>query len=257
MNIENHLSRLRAAALADDFSWSAYGRIGDSDLPVLRRIQAPDAPEVYLSAGVHGNEPAGPLAVLELLQRRQLPPTLNYTLFPLVNPQGLATGTRENAAGIDLNRDYGHKPRSIETRAQLNWIGTRQFDLVICLHEDDDGQGFYIYAHQRISSTLDYCQLALDAARPLTGIDGRTEIDGMPARNGRMQPPDSIIEDFGDNLPEALRLHLHHGASFTFTTETPSRHPLANRIRAQCEVVRTLLETFAAERPLSSRGISS
>jgi hypothetical protein len=254
MNTETYLDRLRDAAIAGGFTWASYGRIGGSVLPVLRRVQADDAPEVYLSAGVHGDEPAGPMAVLDLLRQRRFPASLNYTLFPLVNPEGLAAGTRENGAGIDLNRDYGPRPRSKETRAQLAWIGDRCFDLVLCLHEDSDGRGFYLYAHQRIASPHDYAGLALDAARPITGIDGRTEIDGMPAREGRMHPPESALRDFGDNLPEALRLHLHHAASFTFTTETPSRQPIVDRIRAQSAVVKSLLETFAAEWPLSPRG---
>lgn len=238
--------RLFSAARQAGFSAETYGRIGEVALPVLtRRREVAGAPEIYLSAGVHGNEPAGPMALLELLRRLAFPEGLNYTLFPLVNPVGMAAGTRENGDGIDLNRDYGFVARSAETRAQLAWIGEKCFDLVICLHEDHDGEGFYLYAHCEDSAPHDYPALALQAAEPWTGIDPREEIDAMPARDGLMSPPPSVVSRERPDLPEALRLHFHHGSRFTFTTETPSRLNLANRIGAQCAVVSAILNTFA------------
>ena len=99
MNTTAFSDRLEAAARKAGFTVSPYGKIGDIRLPVLTRHYADGAPEVYISTGVHGDEPAGPMAVLELLQRKSLPETINLTLFPLVNPRGLEAGTRENADG--------------------------------------------------------------------------------------------------------------------------------------------------------------
>jgi hypothetical protein len=189
------------------------------------------------------------MALLDMLRRKAFPEPLNLTLFPLINPTGLAAGTRENADGIDLNRDYGFEPASLETRSQVKWIGDQIFDLVICLHEDDDGEGFYIYSHVDEDSPHDYAELALEAARPWTGIDPRECIDDMPASNGRMMP---VIDKNREDLPEALRLHFHHGSRFTFTTETPSRQPIEKRIRAQCAVMEAILGTFLKETGLDS-----
>lgn len=246
VNTDAYNERLLAAARLAGFRAEIYGTVGKTALPVLVRASGgTGAPKIYLSAGVHGNEPAGPMALLELLRRRAFPEGLNYVLFPLVNPIGLTAGTRENGDGIDLNRDYGFAARSAETRAQLAWIGKKCFDLVICLHEDDDGEGFYLYAHFEEPAPHDYPALALEAAEPWTGIDPREEIDDMPARAGLMSPPESVLTRERTDLPEALRLHFHHGARFTFTTETPSRLNLTNRIGAQCAVVSAILNTFA------------
>lgn len=247
MNVERYIERLKEVAGRAGFSTSWYGKIGETELPLLERTAAEDKPWIYVSSGVHGDEPAGPMAVLDLLQRMALPAGLNYWIFPLVNPTGLLLGTRENADGIDLNRDYGLNPRSIETRSQLARIGDRRFDLVFCLHEDDEGTGFYLYEHVGYPTSHDYAGLALRAAAPFTGIETRELVDGMPAENGRMKPPESIMDINRPDLPEALRLHFHHGPAFTFTTETPGSQPVEKRIRAQCAVVETILATFATE----------
>jgi hypothetical protein len=187
------------------------------------------------------------MAVLDMLRRNAFPAAANLTLFPLINPEGLVAGTRENPDGIDLNRDYGSSPRAVETRSQLEWIGDQCYDLVLCLHEDSDGEGFYIYAHVDAETELDYEGIALKAAEPWTGIDQREEIDDMPAEKGRMRPPLETIESFGENLPEALRLHYRHGSRYTFTTETPSSFPIEKRIRAQCAVVEAILAAYCGE----------
>lgn len=251
VNIEALEERLKEAARRNRFTYASYGRIGDFSLPVLERQQADNAPSIYISAGVHGDEPAGPMAVLELLRRRSLPETMNFMVFPIVNPTGLVAGTRENADGIDLNRDYGPEPVAKETLQQLDWIGQRPFDLILCLHEDSDGEGFYIYSHEKALSGRDYAGLALKAAEPFTGIDPREEIDEMPAREGRMFPPEEKIQQLRSNQPESLRLYFENGARCTFTTETPSRFPIEKRIKAQCAVVEVILQTFAAEWPLA------
>ncbi len=242
MNITAFSDRLKEAAQRAGFTYATYGEMGEVSLPVLTRHHADDAPEVYISAGVHGDEPAGPMAVLDLLRRKALPDSINLTLFPLVNPQGLEAGTRENAHGIDLNRDYGTKPLAYETQTQLEWIGDRQFDLTLCLHEDYDGEGFYVYAHSTDKNSPDYAQIAIEAARPFTGIDGRTEIDEMPAKNGKMFPPVDVVNPKRQDLPEALRLLFHHGARVSVTTETPSCQPITSRIQAQCAVVMAVIE---------------
>ena len=64
-----------------------------------------DGPRVYLSAGIHGDEPAGPLALLELLKNDFFNSECHWLLCPTLNPTGLSASTRENSSGVDLNRD--------------------------------------------------------------------------------------------------------------------------------------------------------
>src|SRR6266481_5329398 len=100
---------------------------------------------VYISAGIHGDEPAGPLAIRQLLQENQWPEGLDLWLCPCLNPTGFALTRRENDEGADLNREYLN-PKAAETRAHIAWL-TRQpdFHLSLCLHEDWESHGFYVY----------------------------------------------------------------------------------------------------------------
>jgi len=53
---------------------------------------------------IHGNEPAG-IAVARRLER-MTPTNLDLWIVPVLNPDGVAAGTRGNAHGVDLNRNF-------------------------------------------------------------------------------------------------------------------------------------------------------
>jgi murein peptide amidase A len=63
------------------------------------------APATLVVGVIHGTEPAG-LAVIAQLRRMPLPTHVHLWLVPTANPDGLAAGTRENAHGVDLNRNW-------------------------------------------------------------------------------------------------------------------------------------------------------
>jgi protein MpaA len=63
------------------------------------------APATVVVGVIHGTEPAG-LAVIARLRRMPLPPGVHLWLVPTANPDGLAAGTRQNAHGVDLNRNW-------------------------------------------------------------------------------------------------------------------------------------------------------
>lgn len=63
------------------------------------------APATLVVGVIHGSEPAG-LAVIARLRRAPLPAGVHLWLVPTANPDGLAAGTRQNAHGVDLNRNW-------------------------------------------------------------------------------------------------------------------------------------------------------
>jgi len=63
------------------------------------------APVTLVVGVIHGSEPAG-LAVIRRLRRMPLPTGVHLWLVPTANPDGLAAGTRQNAHGVDLNRNW-------------------------------------------------------------------------------------------------------------------------------------------------------
>jgi hypothetical protein len=119
---------LQAVALAVP-SIATYKVLGQSgqgrNLPYLvinATCQA--SPPALLANGTHhGDEPASTeaaLAIPDYLLRksttdasvRSLLQTYAFYVLPLVNPDGFALDTRENAAGLDINRDYSYPGRS-------------------------------------------------------------------------------------------------------------------------------------------------
>jgi protein MpaA len=65
----------------------------------------PSAPAALVVGVIHGTEPAG-LGVIRRLRHMPLPERVHLWLVPTVNPDGLAAGTRQNAHGVDLNRNW-------------------------------------------------------------------------------------------------------------------------------------------------------
>ena len=63
------------------------------------------APATVVVGVIHGNETAG-LAVIRRLRTMPLPAHVHLWLVPELNPDGVAAGTRQNAHGVDLNRNW-------------------------------------------------------------------------------------------------------------------------------------------------------
>ncbi len=85
----------------------------------------PDNERRVLAVGViHGNETAGRLIDQRLASGRPRKEALLWTIKEL-NPDGVAAGTRQNANGVDLNRNFPWHWRSLGTRGDLQYSGPR------------------------------------------------------------------------------------------------------------------------------------
>jgi murein peptide amidase A len=83
----------------------------------------PDNERRVLAVGViHGNETAGRLIDQRLAAQRPRRETLLWTIKEL-NPDGVAAGTRQNAHGVDLNRNFPWHWRPLGTRGYLQYSG--------------------------------------------------------------------------------------------------------------------------------------
>jgi protein MpaA len=64
----------------------------------------PSGTRVLVVGCIHGNETAG-IAIADALAK-QAPPDLDLWIVPDLNPDGVAADTRQNAHGVDLNRNF-------------------------------------------------------------------------------------------------------------------------------------------------------
>lgn len=204
------------------------------------RLEREDARRsVYLSSGVHGDEPAGPLAILELVRSGLLEGPCSWYLCPLLNPVGLAMGTRENGEGVDLNRDY-LRFTTTEASSHARWLEGIEVDFAISLHEDWESSGFYFYEINQVEDQPQRYQRMVEAVTQVMPMEPELLIDEHQVRE-----PGWIYHenepDEPQHWPEAIYL-AKNGCPLSFTFETPSSRDLDQRVACHKAAVRAALE---------------
>jgi predicted deacylase len=240
--------------MRDSFDWPTYlpafsraaaakgfvphNLLETDDGPIMAWERLGEGQPVYLSAGIHGDEPAGPLAALALMDAGFFPQGHHCIVCPALNPGGLAAVSRTNRLGLDLNRDYLHMS-SPEAAAHSRWLESRPVPgLFVSLHEDWETQGFYFYEINLGADNPERAAVLLNAVSPYFHAERGPQIDGHDAR-----APGWIFHraeaDLPDAWPEAIWL-AKRGCPLSFTFETPSSADLATRVSAHVAGVRTL-----------------
>jgi protein MpaA len=198
------LALVAPAAQAEVIGHSVQGR------PItLTRVGGPQAPRKILVVGcIHGNEPAG-RGIVEDLKHATPAPDTQLLLIEDLNPDGFAHHTRQNAHGVDLNRNSSehwagagaHPWSEPETRAIRKLILRERPTLTIYYHQPfglvDVPEGGHPEFARR------YAELT---GLPLKRLSRR---HGSLSRwqNVRIRPGSAIVVELAPGpLPRALRL---------------------------------------------------
>ena len=125
--------------------------VDDRPIELRRAGERGAATKVLVVGQIHGSEPAG-RPVTRDLRRREPPANVELLLVKDLNPDGFAEGTRQNAHGVDLNRNFpdewehqgrpgdrhysGRRPLSEpESRAAKRLIDRERPDVTIWYHQ--------------------------------------------------------------------------------------------------------------------------
>jgi protein MpaA len=249
IDIHRTLADIQDAALKNGWASQTFHESNGLELFALTRFASENsefetrAPKnVYLSAGIHGDEPAGPLAALRLLQENQWPENLDLWFCPCLNPIGFTRNTRENDRGIDLNREYLN-PVADEIKSHIDWLEQQpKFDLSLLLHEDWESHGFYLY-EQNPDGRRSLAEPMIEAVSQVCPIDPNELIEGRPAKNGIIRP--NLDPNSRPQWPEAFYL-ITHKTRQSYTLEAPSDYPISTRVDALVAAARAAIDVIVS-----------
>ena len=164
---------------------------------------------------------------------RELP----VMIFPCLNPFALVYNQGTDSDNRDLNRCY-HLDELPRIRARKDVIKGHFFRLAVCLHEDCDAQGVYLYEAR--NGPTGFGRELLAAAENHISIDRRRASEARCwdliwriARRFNFKKFPA--------LAEAMYLSLNH-TERSITSETPSEYGLRDRIQANVAMLQRAIE---------------
>ncbi|MFM6847591.1 MAG: M14 family zinc carboxypeptidase [Terrabacter sp.] len=197
------------------------------------RLGEPGKRRVVLVSTMHGNEPHT-RRILETLRDGRAVRGVDLWVIPTYNPDGLARGTRRNARGVDLNRNFpyrwadldgsyesGPRPASEpETRAVMRFLRQVAPRRVISFHQ------------------------------PLNGVDTDTKDPAFARRLARALRLPRTSLDCGGLCHGTMTMWFNHRMAGSALTVEYGARP--SRRRMVVEAPRQLLDVLGAHR--TSRG---
>ncbi|WOO43356.1 M14 family metallocarboxypeptidase [Rubellicoccus peritrichatus] len=234
IDVAKTIETLKDAAKRDGFSCGQTTYKGNFPQLVLQRKATKSDRLILISSGIHGDEPAGPLSILQLLEESRLSHELSWLIFPILCPENLSANRRECADGADPNRDY-RNPQTAEIQSQVEWIAKHNpaIDTALLLHEDWESKGYYLY-EQVTYEGRSFAPEMRHVVSPICGINKLSEIEGMPAEDGLISLRGA--SPFMQEWPESVYI-MRRGAIRSYTLEAPSAMPLEKRVAAHIAAV--------------------
>jgi predicted deacylase len=196
---------------------------------------------VVISAGIHGDEPAGVETICTLLEDPHGLRSMEeweFTLLPCLNPYGYECDTRTNHQNQDLNRLFKVESPPPQITLIRSVFG-KPFDLALELHEDVDSLGYYLYQSIRDGNSNDMGQRVIQSVKNIMPVNTDQSIEGMPANQGVIERL-SIEAGTMDWWPLAL-FTLSKGVPQCLTLETSIQFPMETRVQAHLAAIDSAL----------------
>jgi len=218
---------------------------------VMTHLYSPheQVPRVLIVGGFHGEEVAGPWAILKWMQEAS---DLDFTRFnvsfiPIVNPYGFARNKRYGESGIATNGGFGSNRKqdpSPEGQLLVNNIGVLRplaENGFMSLHEDNTVRESYIYTQETSEKPTAFTKtLRREMSKHFPKVyDGVAYVD-MIAPSAGPECKKGVVYNFFDEGFETLLFQL--GVPKTLVTETPGKSPLKKRVEAQVAMINKFLE---------------
>jgi len=227
------------------------GEVGGFPLWFIRNQDGnTNHPRLLIVSGFHGEERAGPIALIQWLEAfdPNLYKKVHLSLIPIINPVGFNKNQRYNDEKERTNCGFCH-PESGDRPSQEGIILLKNSQLLknsskhgfLSLHEDIPSEKFYLYTFERETEYTAFTRELRDTLGsffkdPLHGETVTTDAhggDGILVENGIVYKLcDGSFEDW----------LFHEGTIKAATTETPGKYPLKIRINANMALITKFIE---------------
>lgn len=219
-----YLNKLHDLADKKGFQTEDLGLL-HSGMPLYRVVINPDGVRTYaVISGLHGNEQAGPFAVLKFLATADLPPDVRVVIVPMANPDGFNNNKRRNSEKRDLNRQWCKDVLHGDAEKIAGAIEDYKPEFLHTLHEDPGREEFYLYFSDRDNSSM-YDEL-VDIASRFFPILQQKSVFGDKVKGGKV---DQYKPNVTKHKCSVEGYYYRRGLNF-LVTETPGRADLSSRI---------------------------
>ena len=189
-------------------------------------------------AGLHGDEPAGVHALVDLLRALEADPWVGRAyrihIYPLCNPTGYEDGTRHSRSGLDLNREFWRGSLEPEVAIIERELMRQRFHGIISWHSDDTSDGLYGFV-RGATLTEHLLKPALAAAEAALPVNQAAIIDGFHAVEGIIHTAyDGILTAPPGSSP----------APFEIILESPHHAPMEMQRRAFVTALTEILRHY-------------
>jgi protein MpaA len=231
---------LRLPGVQADFLGSFQVGADNYSLPrfTFRGPNSTDPIRIGLFGAIHGDEPAGALALarflFELSQAPQVAESFLLQVYPVCNPTGFEDNTRLSRRGLDLNREFWKGSAQAEVQILEQELRARHFQGLIQLHADDTSEGIYGFVRGH-TLTENLLRPALCQAGQILPRNPNATIDGFAARDG-------IVHDHYEGVLAAPA--QMDPVPFEIIFETPHRAEMELQIQALVVALRTILSEY-------------
>jgi protein MpaA len=205
---------------------------------VFRGPNSKDPIRLGIFAAIHGDEPAGALALVRFLLALVATPELaeNYVIraYPICNPTGFEDNTRCSRHKRDLNREFWKASAEAEVRQLEHELRTLRFNGIIQLHADDTSDGIYGFV-RGATLTENLLRPALAAAGKVLPCNRNPLIDGFAAQDG------IIYDHYEGVLAAPARMEP---VPFEIIFETPHLAPIEQQVKAMDVFLHSVLMEY-------------
>ena len=215
------------------------------------------AGNVFLSAGIHGDEPAGVYALMDFLENhvQGYIADFSFIVFPCLNPSGFERGTRKNLNGINLNRNFQRNRSTSEVSMLMKTLETepRHYIFAMDMHEDEpeqqvenypvDDNPREAYLYEVSPKNLSRGHRILKSLEENNApVCRKKKIYYDQADNGLIWR-DEIV-DTGHQEDTTLMWYLQKYTNNVFNLETPTCWELERRVEVQLMALKAALDIF-------------